>query len=87
MAARIVPPAEAEEVRSAAAPGPSESAALDALLKGQMVHFDDVRSHFNSVRLRQRHGLLLRSRGDGAGGRFYWTEALDPRDQPRRDVR
>jgi hypothetical protein len=90
MTARVLSPEEAEEVRRsipAPAPYPGGPSPLDALLAGNMVHFDDTRSHFNAVRLRRDHGQLLRSRTDGKGGRFYWLEAETPQDQPRRDVR
>jgi len=87
MTTRIVPPAEADRIRSGSrrrspTSGPDP---LPALLSGQMVHFDDLRTHFNAVRIRRDHGLLLRYRADGAGGRFYWLEAETPQDQPRRD--
>lgn len=77
----IVDPRTAATVRAAAdgkVPGRRDhSAALAAMLAGDMVHFDDERQRFNRKAIATRHpGRRLRLRSDGEGGRFYWLEEV-----------
>lgn len=73
MSPRIVPERQARTVRKAS----QQSRELTALLKGRMVHFDDERDHFSTSQIRRYHGLRLRYRGDGRGGRYWWTEPIE----------
>jgi hypothetical protein len=76
MTARIVPPSEGQAVREGAPARDTLADILPALLTGEMVHFDDRRSHFNASAIR-RFGRRLRTRDDDNGGRYYWTEPID----------
>ena len=77
MTARVITGQEAETIRDARtirATRRERTGLMQALLDGQMVHFDDTRSHFNSVALRRRHQLRLHTALDGTGGRYWWAE-------------
>ena len=68
---------EAEAIRTAAPARRRNAKTFAALLRGDVIHIRGARVPFNSHRLRNVHGLRLRSRTDGNGGHYFWTEPVE----------
>ena len=79
----IVGPEEAARVREMAGPPGRpgrrpHTRALAALITGEVVHFADIANHFNATQLRRDYRLMVHSRRDGEGGRYWWATPIEP---------
>jgi hypothetical protein len=81
----ILDRADGERVRSSyrgAGRRVQHPALLEALLAGEVVHFDDTRVHYNASELRKTYDVIVRTKLDGNGGRYWWAVPVEETAAP-----